>query len=63
MQVKDGYTYDQAVRFARRIRDHWESRGYVGIRTQVFELANAPGHYGVRSNIGPNGFPPVRTNS
>lgn len=54
-----------AEQLARRIREYWYEQGYYGIQTTVFysEGTWKKGRYhvaswGVRSNIGPNGFPP-----
>lgn len=53
-----------AERLAKTIRDYWRGQGFNGIRTSLVEIrvdAGASSYlfgYGVRSNIGPTGYPP-----
>lgn len=41
------------------IEQHWKSRGYRGIRAERYELPGFTDVFGIRSNIGPAGFPPM----
>jgi hypothetical protein len=53
-----------AAELASRIRDYWISRGYLGIIAEPvvvvdrFSSRNRHWIWGVRTNIGPDGFPP-----
>ena len=55
----------EAEAIAKRVRDYWIDQGYLGIKTWIDYIPashvrgdyHAAG-YGVRSNIGPKGFPP-----
>lgn len=38
------------------IDSYWRARGYAGIVTERYEITT--GVFGIRSNIGPTGFPP-----
>ena len=59
-----------AAQMAQKIRHYWIGRGYLGIKTWIEPLAFVgPDVNGdkigdkckvIRSNIGPNGFPPRR---
>lgn len=56
----DYYTLHGAGVLAQRIEDYWTKRGYPAIQADRFEiLGTSPKKYGVKSNIGPNGFPPA----
>jgi hypothetical protein len=39
-----------------RILDYWRARGYYGIAVERYHISD--GTYGIRSNIGPKGYPP-----
>lgn len=53
------YTAHGASALAERIEAYWIKRGYPGIVAERFEIPGSfPKKYGVRSNIGQNGFPP-----
>lgn len=44
---------------AERIKAHWTLRGYPAITAERIEIPGChPKKFGVKSNIGPNGFPP-----
>jgi hypothetical protein len=46
---------------AAAIYDYWISRGYLGIRVEIIHTQATNKHapsWGVRSNIGPTGYPP-----
>ena len=52
-----------AERIASRIREYWIGRGYLGIVAEPVVLVDRLGRnrrliWGVRTNIGPDGFPP-----
>jgi hypothetical protein len=53
-----------AERLASRIREHWIGRGYLGIVAEPVVLVDRFGTrsrrliWSVRTNIGPDGFPP-----
>jgi hypothetical protein len=54
-----------ATYLAAKIEEYWKGRGFNGIRAAAYEirdrLVTGTGSsivFGVRSNIGPNGFPP-----
>lgn len=46
-----------AGRLAKHIEDYWRARGYAGIVAERYEIGVGEA-WGVRSNIGPNGYPP-----
>jgi hypothetical protein len=51
----------RAYRDADDIKAYWINEGYYGIKTEVIHTPANGKHspaWGVRSNIGPNGFPP-----
>lgn len=52
----DCYTEFGAGLLASQIESYWRSCGFRGIRAERFEVM--PGFFGVRSNIGPDGYPP-----
>jgi hypothetical protein len=62
----DAMTAQGANALAARIREFWQARGYHGIETRVVSVDRCRSQsrpeveiiYCVRSNIGPNGFPP-----
>lgn len=62
----DYSTFIGARMLAHQIEDYWRCRGFVGIKTQVIDEGarqnthTCGGHivWGVRSNIGPDGYPP-----
>lgn len=54
----DFYTAFGAAMLCTDIEAYWRKRGYDGIRAVRFEIAGSPGHFGVRSNLGPTGYPP-----
>ena len=50
-----------AEALAVRLANYWRKRGFHGIRTSLMRIAHNGGRdmlWCVRSNIGPNGFPP-----
>lgn len=50
-----------AIRDAEAIKAYWIDQGYFGIHTEIVYTPACSKHvpaWGVRSNIGPNGFPP-----
>ena len=63
--LDDSWDRHLAERAADRIREFWYEQGYLGIETEVIY---SPGGFkngkwfqpawGIRSNIGPNGYPP-----
>lgn len=57
----DYMTNDGAAHLARTIRRHWKLRGYRGIDVRI-EPVRGEGEddcrYQVRTNIGPDGYPP-----
>ncbi len=61
--MSDYMTNEGAAHLARTIRRHWRLRGYRGIEVRI-EPVRGEGlegddyHYQVRTNIGPNGYPP-----
>jgi len=52
----DFFTHYGAGILAMAIETHWRGRGFHGIRAERYELPG--GLFGVRSNIGPAGYPP-----
>lgn len=54
----DKYTRAGAKHLVNLIESYWTHRGYPLIRAEAHELRDMPGLYGVRSNIGADGFPP-----
>ncbi|MDW3204594.1 MAG: hypothetical protein R8L07_03545 [Alphaproteobacteria bacterium] len=47
---------------AAAIEDYWRSRGYPGIRVRYYRrptgAGGAPAGYDLRTNLGPDGYPP-----
>jgi len=49
---------------AKTIKEYWLSRGFAGIKTWVYatpcgnETNDREPRYNIRSNLGPNGYPP-----
>lgn len=64
IQPNDLYSPAGAARLAKRIVRYWRDRGFHGITAEPYKLGSnftsiATGDwYGVRSNIGPFGYPP-----
>ncbi len=72
--MSDSLSLDGAIKLAARIRDYWKSRGYEGICAEPVEIMMIDEYrsdwgrasdqpksiFGIRSNIGANGFPPKR---
>ncbi len=56
--VFDYLTRPGAQLLVDRIIAHWRERGHHGIAAEAYPI-NAVGDFGVRSNIGVNGFPPI----
>lgn len=56
--MSDRYTAAGAKYLANMIESYWTQRGYPRIAATTYPIPNEPGLYGVRTNIGPNGFPP-----
>jgi hypothetical protein len=60
-RVDSDWQFHLAQRDADQIRQYWYAQGYLGIKTEVIYTPGgrrfAP-LWGVRSNIGPNGYPP-----
>lgn len=56
----DYMTNDGAAHLARTIRRHWKLRGYRGIDVRIEPVLDgvAEYRYQVRTNIGPDGYPP-----
>lgn len=59
----DTLTSAGAQALARLIEAYWQAKGYAGIVTRVDAIPRTRGThetlYGVRSNIGPQGYSPV----
>lgn len=47
----------------RHIEAYWHARGYAGIFAERYDIAKDGIAFGVRSNIGQNGFPPRKPNT
>jgi hypothetical protein len=62
IEVAEACDLDGAKELAGRIKRHWRERGYLGIRTWLTQISHYRDEvlYCVRSNIGHNGFPPLR---
>jgi len=43
---------------AAQIADYWRGRGYMGIKVETFSIERVEAAFGVKSNIGPLGWPP-----
>lgn len=56
--MSDNYTRSGAQYLANLIESYWTSRGYPQIVATAYPIPDMPGLHGVRTNIGPNGFPP-----
>lgn len=63
--MHDFLSHDGARLLAQRIRQYWLEQGYPGIQTKLdavdiqnVKLGGEAILYCVRSNIGPDGFPP-----
>lgn len=57
--MTDYMTNEGAAHLARTIRRHWRMRGYRGIEVRLEPIRDGDiEHYQVRTNIGPDGFPP-----
>jgi hypothetical protein len=54
----DYYSQYGAGVLAATIDAYWRERGYLGIRVSRFEVWPGAGVFGIRSNIGPTGYPP-----
>lgn len=53
----DYFSKHGAAVLASRIESYWRARGFAGIVAERYRL-DFPGFWGVRSNIGHDGFPP-----
>ena len=58
--ITDACCEGGAEKIAADIEAYWRRRGYPGIRVRIMAERDKKSNliYGVRSNIGPNGFPP-----
>lgn len=56
--AQDSLTYVGAKSIADKLIAYWSKRGYHGIKAEPYRLNDA-GDFGVRSNIGATGFPPM----
>jgi hypothetical protein len=54
----DKLTFASATRLASKIEQHWRARGFALIQASARRIPYSVDEYEVRSNIGPNGFPP-----
>lgn len=57
----DHSTEHAAIQLANRIECYWKAKGYAGIKawvTNVIASNQRTRFFNVRTNIGPNGFPP-----
>jgi hypothetical protein len=57
----DWMSNEGAAHLAKTIRRHWMLRGYKGIEVRIEPVrgdVDEDFHYQVRTNIGPNGYPP-----
>lgn len=56
--TQDSLTFTGAQKIAEQIIAYWSARGYHGIKAEPYRL-NDSGDFGVRSNVGAQGFPPM----
>jgi len=56
--MTDYYSQYGAGVLAATIERYWQRRGFHGIRVERFEVFPGSGVFGIRSNIGPAGYPP-----
>jgi hypothetical protein len=54
----DHYTGPGSVRLKETILTYWQNRGFHGIRVERYRHPDFPALWFIRSNIGPNGYPP-----
>lgn len=57
---RDSLTLEGARILALRIEDYWRTRGYFAIEARIEHdgWRHKKPFFGVRSNIGPDGYPP-----
>lgn len=58
LPVADLLTSSGAGVLAKAIETHWRERGFAGIVAERYLIDGSRENYGVRSNIGPDGYPP-----
>jgi len=58
LRADDLLTQSGAGILAKAIETYWRGRGFNGIVAERYRLDGFFSAYGVRSNIGPDGFPP-----
>lgn len=56
--VTDIYSKTGAFQVARYLERYWKGRGYHGMRAEAFLIEGTRSAWGIRSNIGPLGYPP-----